>query len=108
MILDLVEERQHSLVFFHWKHQRDAMVADLTRPEQRTEAYSVLRISSNLGWATGPAIGGFLAGVSYLLSFGLAAGACFIFFVLTLFLVRETMPAESVAGNPPFTQEEGA
>lgn len=28
MILDLVEERQHSLVFFHWKHQRDAMVAE--------------------------------------------------------------------------------
>lgn len=28
MILDLVEERQHSLVFFHWKHQRDALVAE--------------------------------------------------------------------------------
>ena len=77
---------------------RDAMVADLTRPEQRTEAYSVLRISSNLGWATGPAIGGFLAGVSYLLSFGLAAGACFIFFALTLFLVRETMPQSAQGG----------
>jgi SNF2 family DNA or RNA helicase len=28
MILDLVEERQHSLVFFHWKHQRDLLVAE--------------------------------------------------------------------------------
>ena len=28
MILDLVEERKHSLVFFHWKHQRDALVAE--------------------------------------------------------------------------------
>ena len=28
MILDLVEERQHSLVFFHWKHQRDALTAE--------------------------------------------------------------------------------
>lgn len=28
MILDLVEERQHSLVFFLWKHQRDALVAE--------------------------------------------------------------------------------
>lgn len=28
MVLDLVEERKHSLVFFHWKHQRDALVAE--------------------------------------------------------------------------------
>lgn len=26
LILDLVEERKHSLVFFHWKHQRDALM----------------------------------------------------------------------------------
>lgn len=28
MVLDLVEERKHSLVFFLWKHQRDALVAE--------------------------------------------------------------------------------
>ena len=28
LVLDLVEERKHSLVFFLWKHQRDAMVAE--------------------------------------------------------------------------------
>jgi SNF2 family DNA or RNA helicase len=28
LVLDLVEERQHSLVFFHWRHQRDALVAE--------------------------------------------------------------------------------
>jgi SNF2 family DNA or RNA helicase len=28
MVLDLVEERKHSLVFFHWKHQRDALAAE--------------------------------------------------------------------------------
>ena len=28
MVLDLVEERRHSLVFFHWKHQRDALAAE--------------------------------------------------------------------------------
>lgn len=28
MVLDLVEERKHSLVFFHWKHQRDALIAE--------------------------------------------------------------------------------
>jgi len=28
LVLDLVEQRQHSLVFFLWKHQRDALVAE--------------------------------------------------------------------------------
>ena len=28
MILDLVEERKHSLVFFYWKHQRDELIKE--------------------------------------------------------------------------------
>jgi SNF2 family DNA or RNA helicase len=28
MVLDLVEQRKHSLVFFLWKHQRDALIAE--------------------------------------------------------------------------------
>lgn len=28
LVLDLVEERPHSLVFFHWRHQRDALTAE--------------------------------------------------------------------------------
>ena len=28
MILDLIEEREHSLCFFFWKHQRDALTAE--------------------------------------------------------------------------------
>ena len=31
MCLDLVEQRQHSLVIFQWKHQRDALVAEAER-----------------------------------------------------------------------------
>ena len=31
LIIDLVEERKHSLVFFHWKHQRDALVAEAAK-----------------------------------------------------------------------------
>ncbi len=82
---------------------RDAMVADLTTPEQRTEAYSVLRIASNLGFAIGPAIGGFLAATSYLLLFSLAGGASLAFFVATLILVRETRPdvVETADGSKP-------
>ena len=39
MILDLVEERQHSLVFFHWKHQRDLLIAEA---QARKVAFCVL------------------------------------------------------------------
>ncbi len=35
MALDLVEERKHPLVFFHWKHQRDALVAEATKRKLR-------------------------------------------------------------------------
>lgn len=28
MAMDLAEERKHPLIFFHWKHQRDALVAE--------------------------------------------------------------------------------
>lgn len=31
LILDLVEQRKHSLVFFLWKHQRDELIAEATR-----------------------------------------------------------------------------
>lgn len=31
MVLDLVQERQHSLVFFLWKHQRDALIDEAER-----------------------------------------------------------------------------
>lgn len=31
MILDLVEERKHSLVFFMWKHQRDLLLSEADR-----------------------------------------------------------------------------
>jgi len=39
----------------------DAMMADLIAPEQRADAYSLLRMIKNVGVALGPAIGGFIA-----------------------------------------------
>ena len=39
MVLDLVEQRKHSLVFFLWKHQRDALVAEA---DKRGVKYRVL------------------------------------------------------------------
>ncbi len=43
----------------------NATVADIVDKKHRTEAYSIVRVAGNLGWAIGPAIGGFLATKSY-------------------------------------------
>jgi MFS family permease len=75
---------------------RDAMVADLIETEKRPQAYGLVRVVHNLGIAIGPAIGGFLAARSYLLTFSISASATFVFFLVTLFLMRETKPTAAV------------
>ena len=75
----------------------DAMVADLLPPEQRAGAFALIRMSNNVGVAIGPAVGGFLAAVSYDWAFFAAAVASVAFGLLVLFLVTETMPAQKEA-----------
>jgi MFS family permease len=70
----------------------DAMVADLIEENKRAGAYALLRMVSNAGVAIGPAIGGFLAATSYLLSFSAAATTATIVLLLTVFLIKETKP----------------
>lgn len=71
---------------------RDAMIADLIEPAKRPQAYGLIRVVANLGIAIGPAIGGFLAARSYLITFLGNAGLTLIFFLITIFLIRETKP----------------
>jgi MFS family permease len=68
------------------------MVADLVEPQRRPAAYALLRTISNLGVAIGPAIGGFVTGVSYAMAFYIAAGANALFALLILSFVAETAP----------------
>jgi MFS family permease len=77
----------------------DAMVADLIPPARRAGAYALLRMINNLGIAIGPAIGGFVAGVSYSLAFYVAAAANLLFVTLIALFVRETLPRRT---SPPF------
>ena len=70
----------------------DAMVADLIPPEDRAGAYALIRMSNNLGVAIGPAVGGFVAAVSYAWAFYAAAVASAAFGLLVLFFVDETLP----------------
>ena len=77
----------------------DAMVADLVPPEERVNAYAILRMGNNVGVAIGPAIGGFVAAVSYSLAYFSAGAANLVFALLVFFLVRETMQRTGDAGR---------
>jgi len=68
-----------------------ALVADFTSKEKLTEAYGILRIGGNIGWAFGPALGGYLAAfLPYGWLFGIAAIACGVVFLIVLLFVHES------------------
>lgn len=71
----------------------DAMMADLVEPERRMDAYALLRTSNNMGIALGPAIGGFVASISYQIAFSGAAIGLVVFGLLIAIFARETLPA---------------
>ena len=71
----------------------DAMMADLIPAEERADAYSLMRLSNNVGVAIGPAVGGFLASASYNLAFFGAAAGLATYGLLLAFRARETLPA---------------
>jgi MFS family permease len=71
----------------------DAMVADLTEPKRRVDAYSLLRMAGNLGFSIGPAIGGFITSASYAVAFYLASGVQAFFAALVKFGTHETLPS---------------
>ena len=71
---------------------QQAMVADLLEGEQRAEGFSVLRVVANLAITFGPAIGGVLAGVSYLLLFIIDAFSSSITALIVFWAIPETKP----------------
>jgi MFS family permease len=56
----------------------NAMVSDILPSEKHLDGYAVTRAAGNLGWAVGPAIGGFLAHQSYGLLFVISAIVTFL------------------------------
>jgi len=78
-----------------------AMVADLVPKERITEAYGILRIGANIGWAAGPAIGGYLFdSIPYAWLFAIPALTCVIIFIVVLVSIRE--PASGTGGVQGF------
>ncbi|MDO9086522.1 MAG: MFS transporter [Anaerolineaceae bacterium] len=73
----------------------DAMMADILVPQKRSDGYSILRMSNNLGIALGPAIGGFITSTSYSLAFYLAATGLILYSVLLAIKAKETLPQQN-------------
>jgi predicted MFS family arabinose efflux permease len=70
----------------------DAMIADLVPLENRIDAYSVIRLGNNFGVAVGPAIGGFIAAVSYNISFAITGLGLLVCGSIVAFFLIETIP----------------
>ena len=69
----------------------NAYVADITPPEKRAQNFGILGVAFGIGFVAGPAVGGLLAGFGPRAPFYAAAVACGIAFVLTWFLLPESL-----------------
>ncbi len=69
----------------------DAMMADLIPPERRPDAYSLMRMSNNVGVAVGPAFGGVIAASSYTIAFYIAASGMIFYSLLLFIFASETL-----------------
>ncbi len=69
-----------------------AMITDLTNKENRTQAFSLLYMGTNIGFSVGPMIAGFLYKNHTNWIFYGNAFAIMMSFVLILIFVQETMP----------------
>jgi MFS family permease len=69
-----------------------SVVADVIPEKRRLQAYAWTRVAMNLGWALGPALGGYISQVSYSLLFIMGGILGAITAVLVGLLIPETAP----------------
>ena len=70
----------------------DAMLADMFAPEDRAQAYALVRMGRNIGVALGPVLGGLVVVISYNLGLYAAAIALAVFGLISVLFLRETNP----------------
>ena len=85
-----------------------AMITDLTPPEQRPRAFALLYVAVNLGFAFGAAVGGWLAARSFTLMFWGDAATSLAFALVILSFVREgARPRPRTSPDPGGPPEAG-
>ncbi len=67
-----------------------ALVADVTSVEERNSAYSLYRVMSNVGWAVGPIIGGFISVINVGYIFALMSATSLAQFSVILLVLKKT------------------
>ncbi|QWH15864.1 MFS transporter [Bacillus mycoides] len=85
-----------------------AMVADVTAPEKRTEAYGLLRMGHNIGAAIGPIMGVSVVVLSKNLVFIIASSTMLFYALLVLIFIQETMPKAADKKEENEEKESGA
>lgn len=76
-----------------------ASLSDFALPEQRRAAFALNRLAINLGWGIGPAVGGFIAAVSFPALFEVNGAAT---------LLSATVLALALKGSRAIPEEEGS
>lgn len=71
-----------------------AQVTDVVPEEKRSEVFALLHTALNLGAAAGPLIGVSLYKINPAIAFGICAGTLFVYCLLILWKVPETLPQE--------------
>ena len=72
-----------------------AMLTDILPAEKRADGFGILRVAINLAVTVGPAIGGILAGISYLLLFISDCLVSFIAAAIVYAILPETKPEDT-------------
>lgn len=89
-----------------------AMIADLVEPERRPQAFALMYVAVNLGFAVAAVVGGWLATVWFTWLFWGDALTTAIYAIIILFCIRETLPsrrdrASAAADDPPAADSGG-
>ncbi|MEM9621025.1 MAG: TCR/Tet family MFS transporter [Pseudomonadota bacterium] len=72
----------------------NALIADVSPPEERAQNFGLMGVAFGLGFIFGPSIGGLLGEIDTRLPFFVAAGLAGINTLYGFFVLRETLPAE--------------
>ena len=73
----------------------NALIADVTAPEERAQNFGLIGVAFGMGFIVGPSLGGFLGGIDMRLPFFAAAGLAALNTLYGFFVLRETLAQEN-------------